>query len=46
MTFFINDNFNGTVDIYFGFEFKGTMDVMAFTKEYDMLSQWGIIEWM
>lgn len=46
MTFFINDNFNGTVDIYFGSEFKGTMDAIAFMKEYDILSQWGYIEWM
>lgn len=46
MTFFINDNFNGTIDIYFGSEFKGTMNVIAFIKECDILLQWGHIEWM
>ena len=46
MTFFVNDNFNGTVDIYFGSEFKGTMNVIAFIKECDILLQWGHIEWM
>lgn len=44
--FTINDNYNGTVDIYYNSTFRGTMNAIAFIQEYEFLTQFGTIEWM
>lgn len=44
--FTINDNYNGTVDIYYNSTFRGTMNVTAFIQECEFLMQFGIIEWL
>lgn len=47
MTIKVNDNYNGTVDVYFGKIFSGTMDAQAFIQECEILIQnFGFIEWM
>lgn len=47
MTIKVKDNFNGSVDIYFGKTFSGTMDAQAFIQECEILVQnFGFIEWM
>ena len=46
----INDNMNGTVDVFFDNEYRGTMivqDVQTLIDAIDVLFQWmANVEWM